>query len=210
MISLVKKADIHTLMINSQKTHIELFRETLNALSPISESSFTELLRITRFRKIDKDYFLLHVGEIADRMYFVCKGILVSQYLKADGSAHIKNFFTEGNFAASTVSCLQSTPSDFSLRCMEEALILDMNYHQYKDLVLRRDDLKLFYIRHTEQSWIIKNERRQIAFATQTAGERYQTFLREYPDLESRVAQHQIASYLGITPTQLSRIRKEL
>ncbi len=196
-------------MLTKEEMHIELFRETLNALSPVSESSFQELLSISRFRNIDKDYFLLHVGDVADRMYFVCKGILVSQYLKSDGSAHIKNFFIQGNFAASTVSCLQSTPSDFSLQCLEEAVILDMNYHEYKQLVLTYDDLKLLYIRHTEQSWIIKNEKRQIAFATQTAGERYHTFLREYPDLENRVAQHQIASYLGITPTQLSRIRKE-
>ncbi len=196
-------------MLTNEEMHIELFRETLNALSPVSESSFQELLSISRFRNIDKDYYLLHVGDVADRMYFVCKGILVSQYLKSDGSAHIKNFFIQGNFAASTVSCLQSTPSDFSLQCLEEAVILDMNYHEYKQLVLTYDDLKLLYIRHTEQSWIIKNEKRQIAFATQTAGERYHTFLREYPDLEKRVAQHQIASYLGITPTQLSRIRKE-
>lgn len=196
-------------MLTKKEMHIELFRETLNALSPVSKSSFQGLLSISRFRNIDKDYFLLHVGDVADRMYFVCKGILVSQYLKSDGSAHIKNFFIQGNFAASTVSCLQSTPSDFSLQCLEEAVILDMNYHEYKQLVLTYDDLKLLYIRHTEQSWIIKNEKRQIAFATQTAGERYHTFLREYPDLENRVAQHQIASYLGITPTQLSRIRKE-
>lgn len=190
-------------------SHIALFKKTLNRYTPVSSASFEKLLSISRLRSLPKDQFLLHAGEVATRMYVVCKGIVVSQYLRSDGSSHIKNFFIEGNFAASTVSCLQSSPSDFSLQCVEDSVILDMSYHEYKELISRYDDLKLMYLNHLEQSWIIKNEKRQIAFATQSAGERYRTFLSEYPDLEKRVPQHQIASYLGITPTQLSRIRKE-
>ncbi|MFT4665925.1 MAG: CRP-like cAMP-binding protein [Gammaproteobacteria bacterium] len=57
---------------------------------------------------------------------------------------------------------------------------------------------------------MIENEKRQIAFATQSATERYLTFLEKYPLLDKRIPQLHIASYLGITPTQLSRIRKEL
>ncbi|MCE7996881.1 MAG: Crp/Fnr family transcriptional regulator [Roseivirga sp.] len=197
-------------MIPNQASYTELFKSTLQHYAPVSQASLEKLLAIARFRSIPKDQFLLHAGEVASRMYFVCEGILVSQYLRSDGSAHIKNFFIKGNFAASTVSCLQQSPSDFSIQCVEESVILDMSYHDYKELIFRYDDLKLLYINHLEQSWIIKNEKRQIAFATQTASERYRTFLNQNPDLETRVPQHQIASYLGITPTQLSRIRKEL
>ena len=88
--------------------------------------------------------------------------------------------------------------------------IFNSRFKKYKQIIYKHDDLKIFYISYLEKNWVIENEKRQIAFATQTAMERYQTFLEEYPSLNKRVPQLHIASYLGVTPTQLSRIRKNL
>ena len=85
-----------------------------------------------------------------------------------------------------------------------------MDFQKYKKLIDENEDLKNFYIGHLEQKWIIENEKRQISFAAENATSRYITFLRDYPTLPDRVPQWMIASYLGITPTQLSRIRKDL
>ena len=85
-----------------------------------------------------------------------------------------------------------------------------MNYHKYKEVIFEHSDLKRFYISYLEQKWVVENEKRQISFAAQNATDRYLTFLEEYPSLPERVPQWLIASYLGITPTQLSRIRKDL
>ena len=196
--------------MSDQEKYTVQFRQTLHRYAPVTDESFAELLTIARFRTVKRNEYLLSVGQVAINKYFVCRGILVSVYLTEDGGEHTKNFFTEGNFAGSTVSALQSAPSAFALRSLEEGVILEYDHRQYKQLINERADLARFYIAYLEQSWVIKNERRQIAFATQTATERYLTFFEEYPALESRVPLRHVASYLGITPTQLSRIRKEL
>lgn len=150
------------------------------------------------------------MGQVAKRLYFMLDGILVSQYPSGEGNIHIKNFFLKGNFAGSTVSLLKQTPSRFSIQCLEPALILELDYLAYKSLILSQPDLMQFYIAQVESKWIVENEKRQMDFATASATDRYLTFLADYPGLDQRVAQHHIASYLSITPTQLSRVRKDL
>ena len=123
---------------------------------------------------------------------------------------YIKNFFVEGHLAGSTVSMLTDTPSGFAVECIVDGTILEMNYKRYKEIIYAHEDLKNYYIANLEQNWIIENEQRQISFAVESATERYISFLNRYPKLPQRVPQWLIASYLGITPTQLSRIRKGL
>ena len=189
--------------------YITPFYQALNRYAPVTDDSFAELMAIVTFRTIKKHEYLLRVGQVATSRYFVSQGILVSIYLGSNGREYVKNFFTEGNFAGSTASALQSTPSAFAIQVLEGGVVMEYNHHRYKQLIAERADLAGFYVAYLEQSWVIKNERQQLAFATQTATERYLTFLRDYPGLDRRVPLRYIASYLGITPTQLSRIRKE-
>lgn len=198
------------MMIIDQKKCTNPFREALNRYASISEASLSKLLSIAKFTSIKKGQYLLQLNQVAKNIHFVCEGLITSQFVTPDGNTHIKNFFLEGNFAASTVSLLLSSPSAFALECLEDGVVISLNFKKYKQLISENDDLKNFYIGYLEKKWIIENEKRQISFATQTAMERYLTFLKDYADLENRVSQRHIASYLGITPTQLSRIRKNL
>ncbi|MFK8036907.1 MAG: Crp/Fnr family transcriptional regulator, partial [Crocinitomicaceae bacterium] len=93
---------------------------------------------------------------------------------------------------------------------LEDCILVKMNFKSYKRLIDENEDLKNFYISYIEQSWIIEKELKEISLVLENATERYLKFLNIYPDIEKRVAQHHIASHLGITPTQLSRIRKDL
>lgn len=195
-------------MISNQEQSIAQFRQTLNRYAPVTDDSFAELMAIVKLKKVEKHEYLLRVGQVAAYKYFVCRGILISVYITRNGGEHIKNFFTEGNFGGSTASSLQSSPSAFAIQALEDGVVMEYNHQRYKQLIDEREDLQRFYIAYLEQSWIIKNEQRQIAFATQTATERYLAFLKEYPDLNQRVPLRYVASYLGVTPTQLSRIRK--
>lgn len=198
---------IQLLALEKYKTQ---FYTTLNKYAVVSQESINELWSFAKVRSIKKGETILRKGQTATKMYFVCKGILISQWIDNDANVHIKNFFLEGNLAASTVSLLQNSPSEFGLECVEDGVVLEMDFRKYEQLIKSRDDLKNFYIAYLEQSWIIKNEKRQISFAAQSATERYQDFLLNYPTLSVRVPQWIIASYLGITPTQLSRIRKKM
>lgn len=66
------------------------------------------------------------------------------------------------------------------------------------------------YIAYLEKNWVIEKERIEVALILEDGTQRYLSYLDKYPNIEKRVAQHHIAAHLGITPTQLSRIRKNL
>ena len=197
-------------MVSNKKKYFVQFRDYLNKFAIVKDDSFEKLCSIVNFRKVNKGEPILYEGQTAKKLYFVCEGLLISLYVKDDGSTHIKNFFLEGNFAGSVVSSLLYEPSSFGIQSLEDGVIMELDFKKYKQIIYKHDDLKIFYISYLEKNWVVENEKRQIAFATQTAMERYQTFLEEYPSLNKRVPQLHIASYLGVTPTQLSRIRKNL
>ncbi|MBV6646988.1 MAG: Crp/Fnr family transcriptional regulator [Cyclobacteriaceae bacterium] len=195
-------------MFRNQKQYLDLLRASIYRFEPVSDESFEALANSFKLRAIKKGEYLISKGQVSKKMYFVCSGILVSQWLDGLGNVHIKNFFLEGDFAASTVSSLKVAPSEFSLQALKPTDLLEIDYGVYKQLIYQYDDLKIFYIHYLEQKWVIENEKRQISFAAQDASERYKSFLKDYPKLDQRIALRYIASFLGITPTQLSRVRK--
>lgn len=195
--------------MENRQQHIELFSTYLNQYTPITAESFAELVQQITFLKVKKHEYLLNVNQVAKNIYFVCKGLIISEWPDLEGNVHIKNFFVEGKLAASTVSAILMAPSQFSLQALEDSVLISFNYQKLKDIIYRHEDLKSFYIRYLENNWVIINEKRQISFAAQNASDRYKAFLKDYPNLINRVPLKLIAYYLGITPTQLSRIRKE-
>ncbi|OUS29752.1 hypothetical protein A9Q98_05875 [Thalassotalea sp. 42_200_T64] len=105
---------------------------------------------------------------------------------------------------------LTSSPSILSLEAIEDSLIIEINFIAYRKLMLQNDELKLFQIYYLEKNWLLAKESREIEFVQNDASARYLCFINEYPALKDRLPQYHIASYLGITPTQLSRIKKNL
>ncbi len=106
------------------------------------------------------------------------------------------------------VSLLTKDPSCFEIEALEDSKVIFIDYEKFRQLLVKKDDLKLFQIYYLEKNWLIEKESREVAFVQKSAAERYAEFLEKFPTLESRVPQYLIASHLGITPTQLSRIRK--
>ncbi|BFP43425.1 Crp/Fnr family transcriptional regulator [Flavobacteriaceae bacterium GF1] len=197
-------------MISFDHPYSQLFYQYVNSFASVSQSSFEAFLPYIAIKDIKKNESIVYHGQTARNIYFVCEGILVSQWMDDEANVYVKNFFVEGHLAGSTVSMLTQTPSGFGIECVVDSTILEMDYQRYKEVIYKHEDLKNYYISNLEENWIIENERRHISFAAESATERYITFLNRYPKLPQRVPQWLIASYLGITPTQLSRIRKGL
>jgi CRP-like cAMP-binding protein len=101
---------------------------------------------------------------------------------------------------------LTGSPSKYSVVALENSRVLSYDFGEFKKLTERHLDIAAFYIRYMERHWIVEKEPLEISFRKDTALRRYQGFLQTYPGLVSRLKKHQIASYLGITPTQLSRL----
>lgn len=187
-----------------------LLNEVFSRYSPVSKHSLSSLFEISEIEYFKKDETILTVGTTAQKIYILCQGAIVSYFLDAEGSAYHKNIFLEGDMVGSIVSSLTQLPSQFALHAIEDTTLISMNYHKYRQLIWKNEDLKDFYISYLEKNWVIDKEKREIAIVMKSAAKRYLELLHKHPRLDERIPLTYIASHLGITPTQLSRIRKKL
>jgi CRP-like cAMP-binding protein len=185
---------------------LDIFFNKIRTYAPLSvqaESAWTQLLHEKKYCKGDN---FIEEGQIPKKVAFVVKG-LFSQYYTADtGDIVIKYFFPEQRIAGSIAAMLAGNKSNFTITAIEDSIVLEYNFNEFKKLIQEYPDIAGFYIRYMEQHWIIDKEPYEISLRHNSAKIRYEEFLQNYPQLVKRLKKHHIASYLGITPTQLSRI----
>ncbi|UII26720.1 Crp/Fnr family transcriptional regulator [Fulvivirga maritima] len=182
--------------------------DVLHRYHPISEESVTALYNTASLQHVKKGELILHIGKKSNKINILQEGVIVSYYLDNEGNQYHKNIFMEGHWVGSMVALIQQTPSNFALQAISEVTLIQWNYSTFRMLVNAHDDLKDFYIAYLEKNWVIDKEKREVDIVMKEAKERYLELLNEHPDIENRVPLQYIASHLGITPTQLSRIRK--
>ena len=158
-------------------------------------------------RDYRKDDLLVIQGQPTRNIFFVLSGLLLQYHVSEDGEAIVKRFFLEHSFAASTSALLTESESHFSIKAIEPVTVWEYDFLKFRALVREHPDIAAFYIRYMERHWIIEKEPLEISFRNDDARRRYVRFLETYPGLEKRIRQHEVAAFLGITPTQLSRIR---
>ncbi|MBJ6367037.1 Crp/Fnr family transcriptional regulator [Snuella sp. CAU 1569] len=185
-------------------------QSVFNRYYPVNDRSITLLLDIAKIKILEKGEQLLPIGKTSKDIHILCEGAVVSYYISDDGNAYHKNIFLKGDIVGSTVSALTNKPSLFALEIIEKSILISFNYGKYRQLIEQHTDLKNFYISYLEKNWVIDKEKREIEIVLKEAKERYLDFINTHPNIENRIPLHYIASHLGITPTQLSRIRKKL
>jgi len=161
-------------------------------------------------RDYRKGELLVTQGQPTRNVFFVSRGLLLQYHVSEDGEAVVKRFFLEHSFAASTSALLSGSESNFSIKAREPVTVWEYDFLKFKALVRDHPDIATFYIRYMERHWIVEKEPLEISFRNDDARRRYARFLGTYPGLEERIRQHEVAAFLGITPTQLSRIRADL
>lgn len=159
-------------------------------------------------RTFAKGRLLLREGQVAVDSYHLVEGCVRKYYLM-DGEERTTAFFTEGQSIASMTSYINQTPADHYLECVEDCTMLVLNYHQEKRLLQQHPRLESIFRVATEQEYG-KNQALLAHYITKSPEERYLHLLETRPELIHRVPQYHLASYLGVKPESLSRIRKRL
>jgi CRP-like cAMP-binding protein len=194
----------------TKEKYISDLKLKFESYAQISVESWSLIESIIKFQELEKDEILLRNGQIAKNIHFVCEGALRAYVTDYDGNIYNKNIFLETDFAGSTVSYLQSTPSNFTLEALENTILISLDYKKYRQFIEKNIDLKNFYIAYLENNWVIEKEQREVSLVMENATDRYLKLLSKYSNIDQRIQQLHLASHLGITPTQLSRIRKDL
>lgn len=188
---------------------MEILFNQFDQYFPLSQNTKNELLKICNTHQYKKNEIILNQGDVATNYYIVKKGLLGYYTLDENGTIVYKIFFEENSFVASTVSIIENKPSDFSIVALEDVELISLPAEKFRKMFYQYHDLALFQINYLEKNWVVEKENAEISLKTELAKERYLK-LTNNKSLYNRLKQHHIASYLGITPTQLSRIRKEL
>lgn len=167
---------------------------------------FNQLISVVHLNKGDK---FVTQGQFPKVVGFVQKGLFRYHYLSDDGADYTKNFFLEGSVLSSYSAMTLERKSYFSIEAMEDSIVVQVNYVAWKKLFVEDACWNRFLILLLEKGFMIKEERER-QFLLCNAEERYKIFLNQYPEIEARIKQQYIASYLRIAPESLSRIRRKM
>jgi len=166
-------------------------------------------IAILQHKKIRKRQYLLQAGDICRYEHFVIKGCLRAYYVDENGFDYIVQFAVEDWWTGDMASFLTGTPATLNIDALEDSEVLMIEKKDIDELFVKVPKFERFF-RILMQNAFVAQQQRILLNLSKTADERYLLFRQKYPLLEKRLPQHQIASYLGITPEFLSKIRKNL
>ena len=161
-------------------------------------------------KKLRKRQYLLQQGDVSKSVAFVEKGLLRSYIVNDKGAEHIIQFAFEGWWISDQFSFLTGEPSEYNIEAMEDCELLLLTKQAEEEMLEKIPKLERFF-RILLQNNLIATQRRLASSLRQTAEERYNEFISACPTtLPRRIPQHMLASYLGVTPETISRIRKQM
>jgi CRP-like cAMP-binding protein len=160
-------------------------------------------------RTLNKGEYFIRAGETPEHSGFINAGLVRFFYQTPKGQEFNKSFAYENQFMGAYSAFLTGTSTRFNIQALEECSILVVKIRHLVALFDKHGCWEKFGRILAEQLYI-KKEQREAEFLLDDAEIRYQKFLQRYPGLEQRLAQYHIASYVGITPVALSRIRNKI
>ena len=175
-------------------------------LTPEETRYFISLLK---HKKIRKRQFLVQEGDVGRYQYFVNEGCLRTYHTDEKGMEHNVQFSIEDWWTGDMYSFLTQTPGKYNIIAIEDSDLSCIDGEGLELLYTKVPKFERFF-RHLLQNAFIALQERILSGMSETAEERYLNFRNKYSAMDKRIPLNQIASFLGITPESLSRIRKQL
>lgn len=173
----------------------------------LSEEEKNTIIAFDIFRSVKKGTLLLSEGQRSNTEYFVLKGCLRTYYI-IDGEEKTTEFYTE--MEGLTPHCvITKKPSEYCIVSIEDSIIIASNAGMDAEMFEKFPKFETLCRLRSEQL-LADNQLLFDEFKTSSPEQRYLNLLQNKPDLVQRVPQHQLASYLGITPQSLSRMRARI
>ena len=182
-------------------------KEFLGTILP--QERLEEFLSIGQILKLERGENYIRAGEVPTKLAFTISGLFRYVYVNQEGREFTKGIILENQFLSSYSAMISQTPSYFFIEALEDSEVYSFSYQKWNDLLKTHPFWTQFLLKVIEHAFS-KKEKRERDLLLLHAETRYLDFLKEYPDLDKRIHQTIIASYLGIQPESLSRIRKKL
>lgn len=188
---------------------LSLLEAYFSSLAPLAPGTFQFVAALFREAPLKKyDYFALE-GRVEKRIGFLTEGVVRAFYRTSDGAEYNKHFFTAPSLIGAYSSLISGSVNQINQQALTDCMLWTADYQELTRLYAAHPELERIGRRNAELAFVEK-EQREIDIVLLDADKRYENFRKNFPDLEQVIPQYQIASYLGITPTQLSRIRQKM
>lgn len=186
-------------MIEILKRHIEKIIHLDSAESEYILSKFT-------LKHYKKHQYIIQEGNIANHQYFLISGLTKLVYNDQEGKEHILSFAMEDWWESDFESFFTNSPAKLSLICLEDTVVFQLSFPDYKELCLESTAMQQFFLEKANQGYLALQRRILASLSTNTKV-RYEQFIKLYPSLSQRLPKSQLAAYLGVSRETLSRLK---
>jgi len=193
--------------INYKKIMKNILFDFISKYISLTEDEKNVLLSLDLFHSVKKGTVLLKEGQNSKESFFVLKGCIRTYYI-IDGDEKTTAFYTELD-ALTPHTVVNKTPSDYFISCIEDSVLLISNADTSVEINSKFPKFDIM-CRMLSEELLAKQQIDFDEFKTSSPEKRYLNLLQKRPDLIQRVPQHQLASYLGIKPQSLSRLRARI
>lgn len=183
-----------------------VFKKYISEKITISDEDWIWIESLCTIKKLRKQQYLLQEGDVWRYHAFVCAGCMRRYSVDDKGLEHIIQFNTENWWTGDRISLMDGTPSKYNIDAIENSVVLLIAGEDF-DLICKKIPVFNDLINNILQRSLNASQERIHAAISLTAEEKYLNFLKSFPNLSNRIPRYMLASYLGITPETLSRIR---
>jgi len=181
----------------------------LNQISPLSKETNHSLSKLFKLSILKEDEFFIDEGKYAKEIGFLETGIARAFFVNQDGKEYNKQFFVGPTLIGAYTSLLTKQKNLIAQKTLTECKIWTAPFHEIELLYSKHHDFERMG-RKIAEHYFLEKEKKEIEMALLDAEKRYLILREEFPGLEMKIPQYHIASYLGISATQLSRVRNKM
>jgi CRP-like cAMP-binding protein len=187
----------------------QLLKNNLTQKIPLSDEEFHSISKFFVSKKVKKRKDILRVGEVCKQLVFVTKGVLRSYTIDEFGFEKVVLIALESHWISDLMSFMSGNPSITAIDAIEDSDVLIISKFDLERIYLEVPKMERFFRKLFENAYIAVLDR-YTSVVTENAEARYKNLLLTRPDIIHRIPQVYIASYLGVTPETLSRLRKKI
>lgn len=184
-----------------------LINKIKNSISLSSEAE-KYIYSIANLKKVSKGEVLIREDQTVNKIYFVNQGSLRSFCFDKEGKEHTLQFAIKDWWISDFIAIYNKEPASLTIESISDSVVIEFNAQKLNDVYIQFPEFEPFQRKNLERH-IVSLNKRILNQLKLNALERYNLFLQQYPNIEQHVPNYHVASYLGITPQSLSRIRAQ-
>ncbi|WP_026777201.1 Crp/Fnr family transcriptional regulator [Polaribacter sp. Hel_I_88] len=188
---------------------MEFLKNFTESFGEIPKTSVQQLVDLAKEVSLKKGEIISKIGQISNSFYIIKTGVVRSYYQDEKGKQYIRTIFTDNRATGCLSSLITEETCKLNYQCLTDCLLYEINFKEFKKQVKKDHHIAILYNRMLESIFLIM-ESRIHDLSVLDATERYLKLKKEISNIEELITQYHIASYLNISPVQLSRIRKEI